>query len=140
MKWFICTGCIHCYANPVSLHNILFNWEKLQFVKNSVKILNILFSQDNFRIFYYRMLSINELILSSQSRFYFFSTALQLKIPAFKFNNRFVFHRTWVIYIQSILEFLDLIHDFLANGNIVRSSLYIFPIVSVWEVSPWPSE
>ena len=67
----------------------------------------------------------------------FFSTQLPLKIPVFQLNNLLLFHRTWAIDIQSILEFLQLIHDFLDNGNIFRSRIYIFSVVSVWEAPPW---
>ena len=33
--------------------------------------------------------------------------------------------------MHSILEFLQLIQDFLSTGNIVRSSVHLFPVVSV---------
>ena len=36
---------------------------------------------------------------------------------------------TRAIDIQSIFEFLQLIHDFLDNGNIVRSYVYIFAVL-----------
>ena len=38
----------------------------------------------------------------------------------FKKNNRFLVHQTWAIGVQSILEFLQIIHVFLAYGNTVR--------------------
>ena len=57
-------------------------------------------------------LEINELIQSSQAGVYlfFFSTQLLLKMPMFEFNNCFVFHRTWDVDVQSILEFLKFIY------------------------------
>ena len=43
------------------------------------------------------------------------------------------------LLIQSILKFLQLIPDFLARGNTVGSSVYVFPVVSVREVFTWTS-
>ena len=74
---------------------------------------------------------INELIQSSQAGEFFFSTQLLLKITVFEFNNRFLFHITLPVAMQSKVEFLKLIHDFLTSGNIVRSRVYIFYVVSV---------
>ena len=68
-----------------------------------------------------------------------FSTKLLLKIPVFELNNRFVFHQTWAIDIQSMHEFLQLIRYFLPYGNTVKSSVYIFPVISVRKVRSWPS-
>ena len=44
-------------------------------------------------------------------------------------DNRFVFHRTRVIDMQSIVELLQLILDFLTSGNKVRLPAYIFHVV-----------
>ena len=57
----------------------------------------------------------------------------------FEWNNRFVFPETWIVDMQSILEFLELIHDFLASSYTVRSSVYIFSVVLVREELPFPS-
>ena len=46
-------------------------------------------------------------------------------------NNRFVLPQTWTVNMQSILEFLHFIHDFLDNGNTGQSSVYIFHVISV---------
>ena len=48
----------------------------------------------------------------------------------FELNNRFVFHHTLVVDIQSIVEILQLIHDIHTSGNKVKSSVFIFPVVS----------
>ena len=53
-------------------------------------------------------------------------------------NNRFVFHRTLAVDVQSILEFLQLIDDFLISGNNIRSSVYKFLVVSVWDLPSCP--
>ena len=74
----------------------------------------------------------NELIKFTHAGF-LFSTHLQLKIPVFELINRFVFHRIRTIDIQLILEYLQLIHK--ANGNVVRSSAYIFLVVLVIKLS-----
>ena len=58
-------------------------------------------------------------ILTSRS-FFFFLIQLLLKIPLIELSNRFVFHRSWAVGIQSIFKFLQLIHDFLANTNSIR--------------------
>ena len=50
-------------------------------------------------------------------------------------NNCFGFHRTCAVDIQSIVKVLRLIHDFLACGNIVKSTVSILPIVLIREVS-----
>ena len=42
-------------------------------------------------------LKINELIQSSQAGVYFFSIQLLLKEPVVELNDRFVFHRTYVV-------------------------------------------
>ena len=49
--------------------------------------------------------------------------------------NRFVFHQTWTEDIQSMLEILQLIYDFLANNNTVNSSVFTFPFGLVVEVN-----
>ena len=53
-----------------------------------------------------------------------------LKIRVFVIKNHFVFHRVWALDMQSIVEFLQLSHDFLTSGNKIRSSVYILLIVS----------
>ena len=63
------------------------------------------------------------------------STQLLVKIPAFKLNNRFVFHRVRAVDTQSMLEILRLIHDFLLGDNIVTSSVYILFAVFVREMT-----
>ena len=68
---------------------------------------------------------------------FIFLTQLLLKIPVFELNIPFVFHRTWAIDIQSILEFLQLIYDFLASNNTVIPFVYVFPIVQVLSVKWW---
>ena len=78
-------------------------------------------------------LKINEPIQSFQAGVYFFQ--LLLKIPMIQLNNRFEFHRFWALDIQSILEVLQITHDFLASGNKVRSSVYIFHVVSVRDLT-----
>ena len=46
---------------------------------------------------------------------------------------------TWYLFYSILIEVLQLIHDFLPNGNTVRSSLYIF-IAVLLSVEPlWPS-
>ena len=60
-------------------------------------------------------------IFSSKSLF--FPTQLLLIIPVFELNVLFVFHQTWAINMQSILEFSQLIHDFLVNHNTVTPSV-----------------
>ena len=45
------------------------------------------------------------------------STQLLVKMPVLEINNRFVLHRTSAVEIQSILKFLQLIHDYLASGD-----------------------
>ena len=62
-------------------------------------------------------LKVNGLIYSSWAEVYF--------ITEFNLNNLFEFHRTWPVDVQSIIEFLKLIHIFLARDNI-RSSVCIF--------------
>ena len=41
-------------------------------------------------------------------------------------NYRFVFNRTWAIDVRSIIEFVQLVHDFLISGEKVRPSVYTF--------------
>ena len=55
----------------------------------------------------------------------------------FELNNRFVFQRTSAVGINSTLAFLQLIHAHMASGNIDRSSVYIFPVVSVKKIASW---
>ena len=62
-----------------------------------------------------------------------------LKIPVFELNDRFVFHQTCAVAIQSILEFLLLIHDLLISCNKVRSFVYVFLVVSIKGMSSWPN-
>ena len=66
-------------------------------------------------------------IFSTRSSF--FSTQLLLKTPMLELNNRLVFHRTWIVHIQSILEFLRLTDSFLVSDYTVihRLSIY-FPL------------
>ena len=68
-----------------------------------------------------------------------FSTQFLLKIPVFELNNHLVFHWTWAVDMQSIIELLQLIHNFLTSGNKVRSSVRIFLVVSNRDVSSWPN-
>ena len=70
---------------------------------------------------------------------FIFPTQFLLKIPVFELNNRLVFHRTQAVDIQSIIDLLQLIHDFLISGNKVRSSVYIFSTVSNRDVSSRPN-
>ena len=70
---------------------------------------------------------------SSKAGVYVFSTQLLHKIPVFELNNRFVFYRTWIVDIQSILVFLQPIHDFMSSDNTVTSSIYIFLVQLVDE-------
>ena len=79
-----------------------------------------------------------ELIKSSQDGIGF-STQLLLKIAMFELNYRFLSYRTWAAYMQSILEILLLIHDFLASGNTIWLSGFVTPNVSVKEVPLYPS-
>ena len=79
----------------------------------------------------------NNPIFSSRSLF--FSTQLSLKIPTFDLNNPFVFHQTGAVDMQSLLEFLQLIHDFLSSGNKVRCSIYVFLVAFITGVSSWPN-
>ena len=39
--------------------------------------------------------------------------------------------------MQSILEFLQLVYDFLASNNTVIPFVYVFPIVQVLSVKRW---
>ena len=39
------------------------------------------------------------------------------KKPVFELNNHFVFHLTLAVDIQLIVEFLQIIHDFLTSGK-----------------------
>ena len=56
-------------------------------------------------------------------RKFIFLTQLLLKILLLEFNDGFVFHKILAVDIQLILEFLQLIHKFLACGNTARSSV-----------------
>ena len=58
----------------------------------------------------------------------------------FVINNLFVFSGTCTVDIQMIVEFLQLIPDFLDSANKVRSSVCIFPFVSVKNVPSWPND
>ena len=49
-----------------------------------------------------------------------------LKIPVFKLKSLFVFHRAWTVIINMIVEFLQVIHEFLISDNKVWSSLYTY--------------
>ena len=55
----------------------------------------------------------------------------------FELNNRFVFHWTWTVDIQLIIELLQLIHDFLTSGNKITSYVYTFLILLITDVSWW---
>ena len=68
---------------------------------------------------------------------FFFSTQFLLKIPVFELNNRIEFQRTRAVDIHSIVDLLHLIHDFLTYGNTVRSSVYIFLVVSNRDGLSW---
>ena len=50
----------------------------------------------------------------------FFTTEFLPKTPVFKLKNRFVFYQTWAVDIQTTLEFLQFIPDFLTLLNKVR--------------------
>ena len=56
----------------------------------------------------------------------FFLTEIRQKESALELNKRFVFQRA--VDIELIIEFIQLIHDFLANDSSVRSPVYTFPI------------
>ena len=81
-------------------------------------------------------LKINKLIKSSQEEF--FLTQLLRKMPVLELKNRLAFHRTWTADIQSILELLQLIHNFLACDNAFTLFFYVFPVASVRAVSSYP--
>ena len=44
----------------------------------------------------------------------------------FELNNSFAFYRIWTEYVQSIPDFLRLIHDFSDRGSTIRPSVYVF--------------
>ena len=71
---------------------------------------------------------------------FIFSTQLLLKISVFELNIRFVFHRTCTVDIQSIVELLQLIPDFLTSDNKVKLPVYIFFVGSNRDVSSWPND
>ena len=73
---------------------------------------------------------INKLFQLLKQEFTFFKSLL-LNLPVFQLNNRFVFHRTSAVNLQSILKFLQPIYNVLASDNTCRSSVYIFPAVSL---------
>ena len=102
-----------------------------------VLFLNTIWIQNKF--FKYS-LNINEFLIFSSRNLFFFSTQLQLKIPMFELNHRFVFNRILTVDIQSIIEFLQLVHDYLVCGIKVRSPVYMYRVVSVNEVPLWPSD
>ena len=56
----------------------------------------------------------------------------------FELNNRFVFHRTRVVDIQSEIEFLHFMYDFLARNSTVTPSANIFSVIPVLGVNMWP--
>ena len=66
----------------------------------------------------------------SRSGVYLFFTQLLLKMSVFELNKCFTFQQTLAFDKQSIVEFLDLIHDFHTSGSKVISSVFIFLIVS----------
>ena len=70
---------------------------------------------------------------------FIFSTQILLNISVFELNNRFDFRQRVTSDVQSILEFWQLIHDFLACGNSInRLSLHTFPVASVIDALQWP--
>ena len=76
------------------------------------------------------MILLNKWVYSIFSnRSLFFSAQLRLNIPVFELNNCFVFRQNWDI--QSILEFLQLIRDFLTSGIKVRSFVYKFSLFRI---------
>ena len=52
-----------------------------------------------------------------------------MKISVFELNIRLVFHRTPSVDVQSILEFLQLIHDRMSSENAIRLFVGKFPAV-----------
>ena len=75
-------------------------------------------------------LKLNELIQFSQAGvFIFFSTQFLLRIPIFELNIPFMHYRTIALDIQSLLEFLQLIHNFLPSNITLTPSVYMhFPL------------
>ena len=72
-------------------------------------------------------LKINALIYLLEQAF-IYSTQLLIKVPVFKFNICFVFHRISGVAIHWVLEFLQIILDFLGSENTVRLSIYLCPL------------
>ena len=62
-----------------------------------------------------------------------------LKIPVFELNIPFVFHRNCAEGIQSMLEFLKLIYEFLARSNTAEEPVYIFPVFRDFGEKLWPN-
>ena len=56
-------------------------------------------------------------------------TYLFLKISAFQFNNPSAFPRAWAVDVQPILEFLQLIHDYLTRDSTIKLPVCILPVV-----------
>ena len=54
----------------------------------------------------------------------------------FDLNIRFVLYLLREVDTQTILELLRPIHDFLVSDKTIKSSVYIFPVVSSRQVSP----
>ena len=80
---------------------------------------------------YFRLISATEVSpwpCSSLTDGVFFNST-PAENTVFELNNCFVFHQTWAIDVQSILEFEQLIHDFLDSDNIVRWRVYIFSVL-----------
>ena len=69
---------------------------------------------------------------------FIFSTQLHLKIPV-ELINHFDIHPTWATAMQSRLEFLQLMYDFLASKNTFTSSVCIFSVVPFFGVNQWPN-
>ena len=83
-------------------------------------------------------LKLNDLLHLFKQEFVFLNQLL-LKKQVFELNNHFLFHRTWVVDIQSTLKFLLLIHDFLKSDNTIKSPIYISLAVSLSAGPLWPS-
>ena len=69
-----------------------------------------------------------------------FLILLLLKKSVFLLNNRFPIHLISAVDIKRVVEFLQLICDFLTCGDKVRSSVYIFLVLSLIGGASWSSD
>ena len=81
---------------------------------------------------------INQLIHLPKHEFFFFYNSIPANVSVFQLYNRFVFQRTRAVDRQSILKFLQFIHNFQASDYNIRSPVYVISAVSLKAGPPWP--